>query len=449
MSFSRPSQRDDFEIAIVCALKAEFDAVCLVVEEFWDGNQDIYGKANGDINCYRTGRIGKHNIILLQLRQMGKAHAAAAAAGLRSSFTRLRLAFLVGGCAAVPQSENANIVLGDIIISTGIVQYDFGRKFPDKFIRKNTGRDNLVKPCKEVGNILTTLQTPDITNKLTERLATLLIDLQKNAHNKGYGSRYGYPGVHEDKLYKSSYHHKHRDMGCPTCIMADDSTCDEARITNCEDLGCGVAGLVAGRQRLEEKLQSCRNDDMAYQNPDIFFGLVGSGDSVMKSGCDRDRLAEEEGVIAFEMEAAGFWEDVPTLVVKGVFDYGDSHKNKLWHHFSSATAACAARAIIERLAQTDQRSTSIYKEVPSDHRIENNHAISSWQENLINNATTNTRIIGSISENMSLGGSKQSNIINFSNSNRTLERRIVHAQLQFLELITLICITILIWALKQ
>lgn len=362
MCFSRPSHRDDFKIAIVCALKAEFDAVCLVVEEFWDESQDIYGKANGDINYYRTGRIGKHNIILLQLRQMGKAHAAAAAASLRSSFNRLHLVLLVGGCAAVPQSENANIVLGDIIISTGIVQYDFGRKFPDKFIRKNTDRDNLIKPCKDIGNILATLQTPDITNKLLERLATLLIDLQKNAHNKGYGPRYEYPGVYEDKLYKTNYHHKHHNMECTTCSMADDSTCDEARITNCEDLGCEAAGLVAGRHRLKEKLQSCRNDDRTYQNPDIFFGLVGSGDSVMKSGRDRDRLAEEEGVIAFEMEAAGFWEDVPTLVVKGVFDYGDSHKNKLWHHFSSATAACAARAIIERLPQTDEQSTSVFKQ---------------------------------------------------------------------------------------
>lgn len=359
MSFPRPSHRDDFEVAIVCALKAEFDAISLVIDEFWDNHDDPYGKAVGDTNSYRTGRIGKHNVALLQLRQMGKAHAAAAAASLRSSFNKLRLVLLVGGCAAVPQRKNANIVLGDVIISTGIVQYDFGRKFPNQFIRKDTPQDNLIKPCKEIGNLLNALQTATITNHLLTKTASLLTDLQKNARDKGYGSRYEYPGVNEDKLYKADYHHKHHSLECHTCSMTHEMMCDTALWTTCEDLGCGEQGLVTGRQRLEEKLKLCQSGDITHQNPNIFFGLVGSGDTVMKSGCDRDKLAAAEDVIAFEMEAAGLWEDVPSLVIKGVFDYGDSHKNKLWHHFSSATAACAARAIIERLARTGGSSLSV------------------------------------------------------------------------------------------
>jgi nucleoside phosphorylase len=359
MSFPQPSHRDDFEVAIVCALKAEFDAISLVIDEFWDNRNDPYGKAMGDTNSYRTGRIGKHNVALLQLRQMGKAHAAAAAASLRSSFNRLRLVLLVGGCAAVPQRKNANIVLGDIIISTGIVQYDFGRKFPDQFIRKDTPQDNLVKPCKEIGNVITALQTSDVTNHLLKRTATLLTDLQKNARDKGYGTRYEYPGVYEDKLFKSDFHHKHHNLECRVCGMTDDSICDTALGTTCEDLGCEEKGLVTGRQRIEEKLKLCQDGDIAHQNPNIFFGLVGSGDTVMKSGCDRDKLAAAEDILAFEMEAAGLWEDVPSLVVKSVFDYGDSHKNKKWHHFSSATAACAARAIIERLPRTGECSLSV------------------------------------------------------------------------------------------
>lgn len=453
MSFPRPSRRDDFEVAIVCALKAEFDAISLVIDEFWDNHDDPYGKAVGDTNSYRTGRIGKHNVALLQLRQMGKAHAAAAAASLRSSFNKLRLVLLVGGCAAVPQRKNANIVLGDVIISTGIVQYDFGRKFPNQFIRKDTPQDNLVKPCKEIGNVLTALQSSNVTNHLIRRTASLLTDLQKNAYNKGYGSRYQYPGVYEDKLFKSDYHHKHHSLECHVCSMTDGSICDTALWCTCEDLGCEKIGLVAGRQRLEEKLKLCQNGDITHQNPNIFFGLVGSGDTVMKSACDRDELAAAEDIIAFEMEAAGLWEDVPSLVVKGVFDYGDSHKNKLWHHFSSATAACTARAIIERLARTGGCSLSVptvgkrlalifllsylcwpsiqgvaklmNNPVPSVHRIENNYAIFSQQENKINNATTGSSVVGSISENWSQGGSVQTNVISFARPSGVL------AQLQF------------------
>ncbi|KAK1250205.1 hypothetical protein MKX08_010208 [Trichoderma sp. CBMAI-0020] len=359
MSFPRPSRRDDFEVAIVCALKAEFDAISLVIDEFWDNHDDPYGKAVGDTNSYRTGRIDKHNVALLQLRQIGKAHAAAAAASLRSSFNKLRLVLLVGGCAAVPQRKNANIVLGDVIISTGIVQYDFGRRFPNQFIRKDAPQDNLVKPCKEIGNVLTALQTSNVTHHLVKRTASLLTDLQRTAHNKGFGSRYQYPGVSEDKLFKSDYHHKHHGSECHVCSMTDDSICDTALWNTCEDLGCEERGLVTGRQRLQEKLKLCQNGDITHQNPNIYFGLVGSGDTVMKSGCDRDKLAAAEDIIAFEMEAAGLWEDVPSLVVKGVFDYGDSHKDKLWHPFSSATAACAARAIIERLARTGESLLSV------------------------------------------------------------------------------------------
>lgn len=58
--------------------------------------------------------------------------------------------------------------------------------------------------------------------------------------------------------------------------------------------------------------------------------------------------------------------------------------------------------------------------VPSVHRIENNYAICSRQENKINNATTDSSIVGSISENWSQGGSAQTNIISFANSSGVL-----------------------------
>ena len=43
----------------------------------------------------------------------------------------------------------------------------------------------------------------------------------------------------------------------------------------------------------------------------------------MKSGQDRDKLAHDEGIIAFDMEAAAVWDNLdglPCLVVKGVSD---------------------------------------------------------------------------------------------------------------------------------
>jgi nucleoside phosphorylase len=72
----------------------------------------------------------------------------------------------------------------------------------------------------------------------------------------------------------------------------------------------------------------------------------------MKSAADRDRLSREADVIAFEMEGAGVWDEVPCIVVKGVCDYADSHKHKGWQNFAAATAASASKAILERYSRT-------------------------------------------------------------------------------------------------
>ncbi|KAL7935415.1 nucleoside phosphorylase domain-containing protein [Trichoderma chlorosporum] len=359
MSCQGPPGREDFEIALICALETEFEAACLVVDQFWDGSEQLYGKAAGDMNSYRIGRIGRHNVVLLLLSGMGKVRAAHAAANLHSSFTRLRLVLLVGGCAATPRIDNSDILLGDVIISTGVVQYDLGRKYPSGFVRKDSAHDNLSKPCKEVENILAALQVSDMKNMLVARTAGLLQHMQNTTIVHGYGIKYQYPGVREDKLYEATYRHKHHSINCSVCGQSDIMVCDAALQAPCEDLGCEKGHLVC-RQRIQEKLQICQSGDISHQNPAIFFGIFGSGDMVMKSGEDRDLLADREKVIAFEMEAAGIWEEVPSLIIKGAFDYGDSHKNKRWQAFASATAACAARAVIEQLSWTDRGDFKLF-----------------------------------------------------------------------------------------
>jgi hypothetical protein len=54
------------------------------------------------------------------------------------------------------------------------------------------------------------------------------------------------------------------------------------------------------------------------------------------------------------MEGAGVWDEVLCIVVKGVYDYADSHKLKDWQNFAAATAASASKAILERYIQTDK-----------------------------------------------------------------------------------------------
>jgi nucleoside phosphorylase len=66
----------------------------------------------------------------------------------------------------------------------------------------------------------------------------------------------------------------------------------------------------------------------------------------MKDGRTRDRIAQQEEVICFEMEAAGLMDSFPCLVIRGVCDYADSHKNKRWQPYAAATAAAYAREFL-------------------------------------------------------------------------------------------------------
>jgi nucleoside phosphorylase len=67
----------------------------------------------------------------------------------------------------------------------------------------------------------------------------------------------------------------------------------------------------------------------------------------MKSGEHRDHLVESEGVVGFEMEGAGVWDNISCIIIKGVCDYADSHKNKAWQMYAAATGAAAAKAFLQ------------------------------------------------------------------------------------------------------
>ncbi|TKA50578.1 hypothetical protein B0A55_13278 [Friedmanniomyces simplex] len=80
--------------------------------------------------------------------------------------------------------------------------------------------------------------------------------------------------------------------------------------------------------------------------PRIHYGNIASGDEVVKDGPTRDRVAREEGILCFEMEAAGLMDSFPCVVIRGICDYADSHKNKRWQPYAAATAACYTKELL-------------------------------------------------------------------------------------------------------
>ncbi|GLA38505.1 hypothetical protein AnigIFM63309_005802 [Aspergillus niger] len=270
-----------------------------------------------DQNTYIVGAIHEHNVVIASLPfgVYGTISAAVVASQLRASFPSVRIRLMVGIGGGVPVSDNSSteddIRLGDVVVSkpsgtsSGVIQYDFGK----------TGREGrfhriscLNKPPQILLTAIAKLEAGHIGHE--SRISDILADLQ--SRQPGVAAKFRYPGPQCDQLFPAEYEH-----------FEESSTCER----------CDQSKLIA-------------RQDRASTHPKIHYGLIASGNQVMKHGITRDRLAEELDVKCFEMEAAGLMDHFPCLVVRGICDYCDSHKNKRWQPYAAATAAAYAKELL-------------------------------------------------------------------------------------------------------
>ena len=125
-------------------------------------------------------------------------------------------------------------------------------------------------------------------------------------------AEFTYRGKEQDRLFDAAYDHYESENTCDTCE---------------------TSSLVARPPR-------DRHD------PVIYYGLIASGNQVIKHGGTRDKLGKELGILCFEMEAAGLMDNFPCLVIRGICDYADSHKSKQWQGYAAATAAAYAKELL-------------------------------------------------------------------------------------------------------
>ncbi|KAL9488691.1 hypothetical protein ACSS6W_000968 [Trichoderma asperelloides] len=356
----RPRSRDDFRFAIICALPSEYDAVCDSLDDIW-GQEGGLGTATGGPRIYTTGRIGNLHVVVALLPGAGKGEAASSATCLRLSYSNLAIAFVVGICGAVPQPDiETEILLGDIIISKSLVQYDFGRENPDGFERNDTIDVTLGRPNKDIRALTALLSTRRGRGELEGNALERLRQLQAKAADTRDRGIYNYPGAEHDRLFNPKYRHKHRNAACDicqACLAVNDPVCRMAPKLSCTVLGCGEGELVT-RSRVQQRHQGVIDVAPALQ---IHVGTIGSADRVMRSGEARDKIAKRDDVIAFEMEGAGVWDEIPCIIVKGVSDYADSHKQKDWQNYAAGVAASAVKAIISGpyFQQTQEEEESL------------------------------------------------------------------------------------------
>ncbi|QKX57042.1 uncharacterized protein TRUGW13939_04150 [Talaromyces rugulosus] len=295
----RPSV-EDYAVGWICALPIELAAAMEMLDETYDSFE------NGGSSRYNLGRINEHNVVVacLPKGQMGTNSAATVAAELKSSFPAIRFGVLVGIGGGVP-SADADIRLGDVVVSLpgkmhgGVIQYDFGKSTPNGLER--TGFLNA--PPALLLEAVARVQASHIRGQDTQ--------LREYISHFNRVPAFSSANLGQDVLFDANYRH----IGGSTC-----EKCSKERIMK----------------------RGLRNNDVV-----IHYGLIASGNRVIKDGAERDRVASElEGVLCFEMEAAGMMNTFPCLVIRGICDYADSHKNKEWQPYAAAMAAAYTKDLL-------------------------------------------------------------------------------------------------------
>ena len=221
--FVRPPSLNDYTIAVICALPKESNAVEALIDEDWEEKQK-YRKNKEDENSYTMCRIGVHNVVLAFMSTMGKKSSASLATHLRHSFPRIKLSLVVGICGGTPTirkdprgPRNIEVLLGDIIISTAVVQYDLGHQYSNELRTIDTLHHNLPRPNPEILSFQHKMKSLRSHKRLEDNTLSILLDL---LGKEGFESS-GYQGVDQDIFYDSNYRHKHHgvtDCICARCI---------------------------------------------------------------------------------------------------------------------------------------------------------------------------------------------------------------------------------------
>ncbi|KAL9058468.1 MAG: hypothetical protein Q9162_001764 [Coniocarpon cinnabarinum] len=200
----------------------------------------------------------------------------------------------------------------------GVCQYDFGTKNQDEPLQILPGR--LGRSPDVLVTAVAALQTKFLhvpgRNALGQALSKY-VDVLVKEHSELEGCRR--PLL--DELYAPTYKHLDRDRSCEECDCHEDYQLD----------------------------RPSRGRDV---HPRIHQGLIASGNAVMRDAVERDRLADEIDVLCFEMEGGGLVTDtgLGCLVIRGICDYCDTHKNKGWQDYAAATAAAYAKELLSVVA---------------------------------------------------------------------------------------------------
>ncbi|KAL4788114.1 pfs domain-containing protein [Aspergillus varians] len=313
---SSPLTHDDYAIACICPTGLEQAPMEALLDEIHPILPTFRRR-----NSYTLGRMGIHNVVIAAMPGTGNTRAAVVATQLMNDFHFVRFILLVGTGGGVPNPEKGiDIRLGDVVVSDtsgsfgGVALFDRGGSLSDIRFEK-TGP--LSTPPHVLLSTVRRLRARHIQvgSSIPKMLSGMV-----SRYPKMKRTGYIHQGVENDRLFRAKSQH-HGGLDCRAC----DSK-----------------GIV---------LRPARH----CSAPVIYYGMIGSSNTVVKDGAIRERLKNDLHLLCVETEAGGLMDSFPCLIIRGVSHYADSHKNDRWQPYAAASAAAYAKELLSFVPLLDRQ----------------------------------------------------------------------------------------------
>ncbi|KAJ5136783.1 NACHT nucleoside triphosphatase [Penicillium atrosanguineum] len=323
-------QHDAYTIGWLCALPKEQTAARAMLDE----EHEPLPTPRNDHNAYTCGSIRGHNVVIACLPNMGTNSAATVATSMINTFQSIRFGLMVGIGGGIP----SKVSLGDVVVSQpvadyhGVIQWDMGKLERDgQFVHKGS----LNRPPNALLNASNHLKSNHAMygSKMNDYLDEMERKFPRLV------PKYTRCEALQDPLLVSERFRTPREVYFLSWLW-------QAIIAIIAYLlgSWAIDPVNEENVRVSEKAEGAR----APREARVHYGLIASGNKVIKDAQSRDLLDKKYGghLLCVEMEAAGLMNDFPCIVIRGICDYADSGKEKTWQEYAAAVAAAYAKELL-------------------------------------------------------------------------------------------------------
>lgn len=318
--------RDDYTVGWICALPEEQRAAFVMLDErHADIRTAVY-----DHNTYNLGSIGRHNVVIASPPYGRHNSSSPELVGYRmiESFPRIKFGLMVGIGSGVP----SKVRLGDVVVSTptgyfpGAVQWAMVGKESGSFRRLGS----LNNPPNLLLTTLTKLMAdPETGDNMLEHLEEIR-EKWPNAPIPNYSR----PKSLKDVVFKSQYLHVEMTRAYDEEGDEEDEQ-DECKFCD--------KNMVVKREPWGER---------------VHYGLIASGNEIIRDATLREQINKDFGGQIYCIDnntGAQLMNSLPSIVIRGICDYADSHKYQRWRHHAAGMAAAFAKELLHNVLPVEER----------------------------------------------------------------------------------------------